>query len=134
MQETLSALWQLTPLRIGIRLVNVALNTISAQELLTALIHTELVAGLVAIAWLVPWERLALPAFRRLHAKAAKPVLYSGATPLASAPTPSKGGSDLRRAAVPTAAPAVARRSRARPTAIAAFRSKYHLEANTLAT
>ncbi|GAA2630512.1 hypothetical protein SMC26_23285 [Actinomadura fulvescens] len=131
MREILLALWRLTPLRIGVRLFNVGLNTVSVQDLLTALVQAELVAGLVALAWLLPWERLAVHTHRHLRARAAvKSVLFASHTEAFAF----RGGFDLRRVAVPVAAPAAARRGPDRPNAILAFRSKYHLVANTLAT
>ncbi|KAB2344754.1 hypothetical protein [Actinomadura rudentiformis] len=71
MQEALLALWQLTPVRLAARLGNIGLNTITAQELLDALVHTELIAALVAIAWLIPWERIALATYRSLRRRQA---------------------------------------------------------------
>ncbi|MFI0453450.1 hypothetical protein [Actinomadura sp. 6N118] len=67
MRETLLTLWNLTPVRLAIRLANTGLNLVTTRELITALTRADLGLTLIAIAWLIPWEKVALLAYRLIR-------------------------------------------------------------------
>ncbi|MFG2004016.1 hypothetical protein ACGFNU_33150 [Spirillospora sp. NPDC048911] len=63
MRETLLKLWNLTPVRLAVRLANTGLNLVTARDLITALTRADLGLILIAIAWLIPWDKVALLAY-----------------------------------------------------------------------
>lgn len=67
----LTALWNLAPVRLVVRLANMGLNLVTLRELITALIRAELGATLIAIAWLIPWEKVAVLAYRLIRQRCA---------------------------------------------------------------
>ncbi|MBO2452993.1 hypothetical protein J4573_38285 [Actinomadura barringtoniae] len=70
----LMAIWNFTPVRLAVRLANMGLNLVTLRELVMALVRAELGATLIAIAWLIPWEKVAGLAYRliRQHYAAAQ--------------------------------------------------------------
>lgn len=70
MRETLLTLWNLTPIRLAIRLANTGLNLVTTRELITALTRADLGLTLIAIAWLIPWEKVAVLAYRLIRTAA----------------------------------------------------------------
>jgi hypothetical protein len=80
MREVLLTLWNFTPIRLAIRLANMGLNLVTLRELITALGRADLHLTLIAIAWLIPWEKVAVLAYRfiRRHARWAGPEGQAG--------------------------------------------------------
>jgi len=65
--EKLTALWNFTPFRLAVRLANAGLNLVTLRELIMALVRAELGATLIAIAWLIPWEKVAVLTYRLIR-------------------------------------------------------------------
>lgn len=68
MWNSLTALWNLTFVRIVAGLANAGLNVLAARDLLDAVLQVSPGATLIAVAWLMPWQRLARPAVRHFFA------------------------------------------------------------------
>lgn len=63
LRDTLAALCALTSVRVLIKTANAGLNVL--RDLLDAVSDASPIAMLIAVAWLIPWYRLALPLARR---------------------------------------------------------------------
>jgi hypothetical protein len=73
-----AALWSLAPVRLTYRLVSAGLNLVTVRELVTALCRADLHLTLIAIAWLIPWEKVAVLAYRfTRHRRTARLVTAS---------------------------------------------------------
>ncbi|WP_433333263.1 hypothetical protein [Spirillospora sp. CA-294931] len=91
LQETVVALWQLAPVRIAARLVNAGLNLVGARDLTVALVRADLLLIVIAIAWLIPWGRLVVLAWRAAPVDLRRVVANRG-RPGGDAPQPGRRG------------------------------------------
>ncbi|GAA2631835.1 hypothetical protein SMC26_21750 [Actinomadura fulvescens] len=67
MRKTVLTIWNLTPIRLAVRLGGTGLNLVTTRELITALTRADLGLALIAIAWLVPWEKVAVLVYRLIR-------------------------------------------------------------------